>query len=462
MKQLSNLAMIIKSVLSGLCIFCLVGASVNAQKTSNLEQARRLCAEGDQLHNQANYAGALQKYDQAIRLAPNYADSYFLMGRACYKLNDYPAALTAARKATQLQPNDHRYQGLLGDIYLFGQTTRDYRKASEAYRQALRIDSGNSYYWAALGDSYFNLSEWQNAIDSYQKSVEIRPDQAAVHYYKGQAHFKLRQFTEFKQAFQQVLKSEPKSKNDLSSIARVHSFSGQLNEAVRFSSKAIAFRNDDNDAGEYISLSWYYSFLEDHVKAHAAATKAIELDPKSHMGYTNKCRALDDLGLYEQAVSTCQQALQLKPEDGETLFYLGQTYRLKKNVRKATELNRRAINALDKTIKEDPLRTDSYDLLYLYGNALLADNKTRQAIENYEATLRVRPHFPQARKNLVIAYLRVNNKVAALKQYDELRQISTKKADELKPAMPVFVVLVGSEEPPYSGFQAKEETLPDH
>ena len=210
MKQLSNLAMIIKSLLSGLCIFCLVGASVNAQKTSNLEQARRLCAEGDQLHNQANYAGALQKYDQAIRLVPNYADSYFLMGRAYYKLNDYPAALTAARKATQLQPNDHRYQGLLGDIYLFGQTTRDYRKASEAYRQALRIDSGNSYYWAALGDSYFNLSEWQNAIDSYKKSVAIRPDQAAVHYWMGNACFNLKKYNEAIPAYDKAIRNNIK------------------------------------------------------------------------------------------------------------------------------------------------------------------------------------------------------------------------------------------------------------
>src|SRR5690606_19538289 len=132
-----------------------------------------------------------------------------------------------------------------------------------------------------------------------------------------------------------------------------------------------------------------------------AAKAGIKLSPENYMAYTNLCRAYNDLNRPETAARECNNALTLKPGDGETNFYLGRSYDLQKRPAEATQYYRRAVAGLEQFIKERPDYADGY---YLLGNAYFADNQRAKAIDAYNKALELSPMFTKARYNLGVIY----------------------------------------------------------
>lgn len=214
--------------------------------------------------------------------------------------------------------------------------------------------------------------------------------------------------------FDLAIGAQPKYALDYDALADIYSYRGNLTLAAENQIKAINARNDDDkdDVGRYIGLSWYYSFLQQHQDAADAATKAIRLDDTAAMAYTNRCRAYNDLKQYDRAITDCRKALELRPDHGETQYYMGNSYRAKGNIKEATRLNKLAIPNLAVELK-DAIEAESitlHDYCYILGNALFEDGKYSDAITAYEAGLEFRANFPVLRFNLGMAYLKLRNK----------------------------------------------------
>jgi TonB family protein len=89
--------------------------------------------KGDEYFDQGKYAEAIDAYQQAIKLKPNYAEAFFNMGDAYEALEHHEEAVTAYQQAIRFKPNyDAAYFGLADAYQALGKS----EEAGEAYSHA--------------------------------------------------------------------------------------------------------------------------------------------------------------------------------------------------------------------------------------------------------------------------------------------------------------------------------------
>jgi tetratricopeptide (TPR) repeat protein len=175
---------------------------------------------GNAYSEKGDYDHAIQDYDSAIQLNPNYAQPYNNRGVVYQKKGDYDQAIKDFDEAIKLNP-DYAYAfANRAETY---QIKHDYQRAVRDYGDALRADPNfkaiwNGRCWAravigqlqdaltdcnnALGaqpnavtyDSrglvYLKLGQYHSAIDDYDSALRLEPKLASAFYGRGLAKLK--------------------------------------------------------------------------------------------------------------------------------------------------------------------------------------------------------------------------------------------------------------------------------
>lgn len=163
-----------------------------------------------------NYPEAIQHLESAVAINPKLFQAQNSLGLAYSKTGDYDRAVAHYREALQLDPNALgvlmnlgsvlKRQGKLDDaietyrvavkrfptelepsrrlasvLYQKG----EFAEAIEVCRQGLQLASNDTELWLALGNSYLAQTNYVAAGDSYQKVLQMEPDNAGVHYNMG-------------------------------------------------------------------------------------------------------------------------------------------------------------------------------------------------------------------------------------------------------------------------------------
>jgi superkiller protein 3 len=454
----SPLARPFVTIVLALCLTSLaLGQSYpNQQRIS--PRAQWLIDEGNSYRNQGNYRAAIERYDQALRLAPDVPYAHLAKGWALQSLNEHERALisfaeaqrlgygepylaswsigeshlalnqpreaiSALSYAARLKPDQAVIHAQLAGAYFLD---KQYAEAKWTALRAIQLDGNHYYAHAVLGDANFNLKDYQGALSAYQRAALIQPNAAGIYSMIGSSRRQLRDFDAALEAFRKALRIDPKFADAHFGLAICYHKQGRYEEAVASAQRFVDLK--PTDGAGYIGLSWYYSFLRRHEAAAQAGLKAIQYAPEEHMGYTNLCRALNDLGQYREALSRCQGALNLKPGDGETLFYLGRAHEALKNMAEAKRAFAGALTGMREYVRQNPNEEDGH---YLLGNIYMSNGQPRLAIDAYRTAIRLQPRFPFAISNLGVTYLLVGDRQAALAQYRELLSIDPTEAGKL-------------------------------
>ncbi|WP_367343375.1 tetratricopeptide repeat protein [Methanomethylovorans sp.] len=158
------------------------------------------------------------------------------------------------------------------DLYELG----TYEEALQAYQKAIEIKSDHPYAWNNKGVVLHDLNKKVEALEAYEKAIEIKPDLADAWSNKGA-----------------ILK-------DL----------GRYEEALKACEKAIEIKPD-------YPYAWYNkgAILKDLGKyedALKAYEKAIEIKPDLADAWSNKGDILKDLGRYEEALDAYERAIEIR------------------------------------------------------------------------------------------------------------------------------------------------------
>jgi tetratricopeptide (TPR) repeat protein len=131
--------------------------------------------------NKKDYKGAIEDYNQAIRLKPDYDDAYFYRGLVKYSLRDYQGAIADSNQALKLSPKDSVYYYARGNAK---SALEDYKGAIADYNQALKFKPNydNAYY--GRGEALSNSGDNQGAIADYRKAAQLYQKQGKTKYYQ--------------------------------------------------------------------------------------------------------------------------------------------------------------------------------------------------------------------------------------------------------------------------------------
>lgn len=89
------------------------------------------------------------------------------------KMGEMDKAEASLRQAQALFPSDETLAFNIGEIY-FTQQQPD--KAIEFYAKATELKPDWAPPWRQLGYAYLNKAEYQAALDSFKKFLEVAPD----------------------------------------------------------------------------------------------------------------------------------------------------------------------------------------------------------------------------------------------------------------------------------------------
>ena len=212
---------------------------------------------------------------------------------------------------------------------LFG-AGNEYEEAIASYDKALEIKPDYHEAWNNRGNALRNLGRLEEAIASYDKALEIKPDYHLAWNNRGYALGELGRLEEAIASFDKALELKPDYHNAWYNRGYALRNLGRLEEAVASYDKALELKPDYHNA-------WYnrgialrnLGRLEEAV---ASLDKALELKPDKHEAWNNRGYALYDLGRLEEAVASLDKALEIKPDKHEAWYGKACCYALQGNV----------------------------------------------------------------------------------------------------------------------------------
>ncbi|MFN6157639.1 MAG: tetratricopeptide repeat protein [Dolichospermum sp.] len=132
--------------------------------------------------------GAIDDFNLAIKINPNLAQAYYNRGNARKELGDKPGAIDDYNLAIKINPN------LAQAYYNRGNARRelgDKQGAIDDYNQAIKINPNNADAYNNRGIVRYELGDKQGAIDDYNLAIKINPNYAQAYALRGIVYYEL-------------------------------------------------------------------------------------------------------------------------------------------------------------------------------------------------------------------------------------------------------------------------------
>ena len=305
-------------------------SSTTGGKPDTSEQdATRLIDAGHVLEAKGKFDEAMQRYLEAIRLAPNPARGHLNRGNILLLKGDLNGALDAFRTALEHKPD---YAGAYYNIgnALLGNQQLD--EAVASYRSALQINPDYAEVHCSLGVALKELGQMDSAIASFQTALAINPGLNEAHQHLGlvlQHYFNtgnlLLNSGKLEDAaanFRQALEIEPRLAEAHFNLANALKRLGQNENAMASYQRALKLKPDYAEAhgslGVVLHDLWKY---DDEVASYrrALAIKPDLVEVQSNLGVT-----LKEQGKLAESEVCYQRVLEIQPDNA--MFRVAQLF----------------------------------------------------------------------------------------------------------------------------------------
>jgi len=190
--------------------------ALKAQPTKNLE-AYNYYLRGKDYHARAMIKNeahiAIQMYEKAVELDPNFAMAYSSLSRIRSWMHFYgykdqlPFAREALDRARQLAPDLVETNLALGYYYYYG--NRDYDKAIEHFTIAQRHEPNNAEVIQAIGLIWRRQGKWKQAEIQHEQAVELDPRNHTLLRTLGQIYLYTRQYSQAERYLNRAISVAP-------------------------------------------------------------------------------------------------------------------------------------------------------------------------------------------------------------------------------------------------------------
>jgi tetratricopeptide (TPR) repeat protein len=287
-------------------------AFLNKEVTQNQYFTEAWLIKGTVLYKTGKYSGSIEAFDSALETIPeviskenlhlwkksdniNYKYALKFKALALFKLRRHKEALGAINEILAFYPEDVEIQKYKDMLCTLEDESLIKELNSPPYNSP--EESGSQKH---RDRQVYEPDRYVRALEEFDKSLEINPNDADIWSYKGSALYILGRYEEALDSFDKSLVINPKNEN-------VWSFKG----------------------------STLY-MLDRPEKALKAFDKALQKNPNKLEAWFNKGSILFELGRYKQSLSAVENALRVNAEDTNTL-------NLKNSILRKLETNKEPI-----------------------------------------------------------------------------------------------------------------------
>ena len=113
---------------------------------------------------------ALEAFERAIEINPNYADAHNNKGNTFKEKGEYDLAIKSYGRALYLNPE---YIDAITNLGIIYDITNDFSKAELYFKQALALNPGNTSVLYNFANCLFNVKNYKQSISVCEKILEL-------------------------------------------------------------------------------------------------------------------------------------------------------------------------------------------------------------------------------------------------------------------------------------------------
>ena len=234
-------------------------------------------------HQQREFEGAVERYQQYLAIKPKDAEARYTLGLVLRELGRAESAIEHFRKSIAVTADNAAVHHQLADAYT---SLQRWEEAITAYQQTLAIDAEDVVAMIKLGNVFNTVHRWPKSIAMYEQALAIQPDNVQVHRHLGAS-------------LQQM---------------------GQTENAIKCFEQALSLRPDYIDAR--IKLAQVLRELGRAEEAKVQLEQVIDLKPDETEAHIILALTLRELGQAELAVEGLERQLKSKPDFGALHYHI--------------------------------------------------------------------------------------------------------------------------------------------
>ncbi|MDP2344674.1 MAG: tetratricopeptide repeat protein [Deltaproteobacteria bacterium] len=278
-----------------------------------------IIAAGDVARSRGEFKQALDRYEEAMQLAPNAFEPYTRAAITAAKLKDVPRAKSLIETAGQLRPNNPDVIGAQAIVI----ASVDPKQAATLLQQAVDAAPEDPVLPYLLGITFQSMGQGLEAIDALKKATTLAPEYDDAWYSLGKVNRDLGRNDEAKKCFAQVVRIDKKRADGWIQTADILATTGDDAGALEAYEKAL--RADPNNADSVCAMgeTLVVRMGEDAKNLKRGVDmleRCVRLAPKHATAWKNLGNAYKGEKKNKLAVGAYKQHLVVNPGDPDNSF----------------------------------------------------------------------------------------------------------------------------------------------
>jgi tetratricopeptide (TPR) repeat protein/glycosyltransferase involved in cell wall biosynthesis len=345
---------------------------------------------GHQKQQQTDFSGAIECYERAIAIDPNYAAAYSNLGVVKQQIGRLPEAIAHYRQALAIDRNLAETASNLGSALA---EAGENEEAIAEYERALSLNPNCAEALINLGLLREEQGDVAEAVSLYEQAIQVNPNCAAAYLNLGIALCQKGEEGEAIANYERAIAIEPNYFDALHNLTYASLRQGRVADAIAYYDRVLALQPDLAETD--LAFGSWLSNQDKLDGALAFCQQAIQKLPASAQARCNLAIVLQKQGQIEDAIACYQQALSLKPDFPEAFNNLGKAFEEAGKMAEAMDCYRRAIE-----LKPGYLTPLNSLASALHDRGFFAD-----AITCYSQAVKFNAHHPESHLNLGLALL---------------------------------------------------------
>lgn len=397
-----------------LSVICLVAlchsgnnSSVRAQDADG--DPIKLFERGQDAHAKNNLSAALEFYDQAIELRPEFPEAEYQKATALIALGRRDEAAKSLRRAIELRADWALPQAMLGS--LLAEQPGHVSEAEALLKRALELDKNNHGALLSLADLRIKAGDARGAVELLRRATALNEATAADWILRSAAERAAGDLSSAQTSLDRSLQIDNKGVAARQARAAIYVQQGKLPSAIDDLEAARQLSVANKVAARQISL--------DLAKVYAQAgmidkAQAILGQPelKDSPEASNILSALaNDSEITTEALAALVKQAESDGRNASLLARLGRIYRTR-DPALSLDYFRRALE----------IDARNVDYAVGYASALVQARRFTEAIQVLRRAVEIDPNHYVAHANLATALYEVKNYPAAIAEYQWITQ----------------------------------------
>lgn len=257
---------------------------------------------------------ALKDFARAIVLAPNLSAAYNNRSATYLKIGRPDLALADATKAIELNPRDAVALVGRGRAHL-AQKRR--HAAMRDYSRAIALNAGFVQAYRYRADVRLNLGQAEDAAGDLSRALAYDPRRVDDYVMRGDAYLAADNVAAALKDYSRVLELRPNSVPGYIGRGYAHAKLGAYDEALDDLGRAI--ETDPRSARAYAVRVWVYIKMQQPALGEKDVERMMRLEPMTADLYWAQGEIEESLGRGDNAVVAYQKALALAPQHRDVL-----------------------------------------------------------------------------------------------------------------------------------------------